>query len=1523
MPDGRDRFCGSNFDAFGNPRFTDARALKSATWSYDRNWGLTSFDNFPDAVLAMCQIITLEGWSHLMYTVQHTVGAFSTALIFVLLIIIGAFFMLNLMLAVLWDNYDRTHYKQEHEAAKKKIVEMKIAAQLKKRMRKAKLAADTASRAAAMMGKIATSSGASGAVEAEGEDDGGASAQIVELPVSAGDGRHARGQANARRWSSGGAASSAGAAAATMTDTGDGARGGGLTTALHLDVKKSPVYVAALELHRVFVAWWMRPLGRVWSNFLPIRALHLCVSHPVFEGAIFVLILGNAVTMALDTYPEVPETTAVIENVNFTFSCIFVIEMLLKGTGLGLRQYLRDPFNVFDVAIVGLFCVEVVLSPPLFIVTYVLQPLGASRPSAVVVAVPRAGACPPVLDRLVLLCRRRILTVADTHAARRKRRPILFPHPSPVHRTPLHWLQASAQSCPRVAEYLSCECSASCDSLSSSARGRACSASSETSTRPFAKASGSSSCLFSLCLSRPSSGCSSSRIAWHSIPKREKLYRLTRQSTALRTGRGGTSTRCTTRSRRSCSSSRLRTGTVCTTTRGAPRGRLRLSTSCSVRWHVVTRCALSASSCVHRSAVLARLSPSPYSPLAHSLSVRASLLQVVSIGVFVILNLFIAILISNFASREGDVVIKAFGEEQVTLAAYSKFPALAKMRKWIYAVTTHFKTTKGKVVEGADPIEDLRDVMDPATLAQLAAARVRLCDSGVLALAETRTEKHARKAAGVRRVRHISVVEREAALAVTGTSAWGGNVDRSQSASPERAEGGEGSREAERSASHSPRVELAPADGAERNEYGAESPSPVDVGTSFVNAEARAAMKAARDGRRSSLLGRASGDADGAADAAPSPNPPANVRRKTIHGGDYVDEDVNSDSKTTLVALHTLQESFAIFDQDSSGVISESELKVAMEKITGQTLTAEEVNSVMLKVDANSDGEIDFSEFIQMMALNGVVVDQRFEQCPKALVCDACGVRARRGCISRLRRADTACRDHAQYSTPHMQKRSLFLLPGTSRLRRVLFSFLENKALAPLTFDNFILVIIVVSTLCLALENPLLRPDHPLWSVLLALDIGLNALFTLEVVLKVLVMGFVCHRGAYIRNAWNMLDFGIVIIGWFSIGVTVFDLESVPGLKSLRTLRILRVLRPLRMIKRNPGMQLVVNAMFRSLADVFYATLLAFFFFTIFAIVATMYLKGALRACTGAVFAGFTPAQVAFITHPAPYDAMHAAWANSTEAVRADGVPSPEWGAMVNTTYSASVGAGGVVTSKVVCEWMGARWQQVVPQTFDNVLYSLMTLFEMVYNEGWVAIMYAAVDSRGAEMQPVRDASPWFLGFFLIFNFFGAFLIVNIFVGVIFTSYDELRKESPSAGGGLFMLSPSQRKWAAQRMQELKKDVKKAAEAKAKKIFAQRERRRVRDKQKGVSAEKNHGDEKRDSTSPKTPRTSARSAKAWRSTTTRSTRRLRAATRRRSGAWNRRARTARRPRQRQRRAQMAACRPTLRIPLRCRRSSVP
>ena len=38
-------------------------------------------------------------------------------------------------------------------------------------------------------------------------------------------------------------------------------------------------------------------------------------------------------------------------------------------------------------------------------------------------------------------------------------------------------------------------------------------------------------------------------------------------------------------------------------------------------------------------------------------------------------------------------------------------------------------------------------------------------------------------------------------------------------------------------------------------------------------------------------------------------------------------------------------------------------------------------------------------------------------------------------------------------------------------------------------------------------------------------------IFTVETALKILALGFVLHRGSYLRNAWNIMDFIVVVTG--------------------------------------------------------------------------------------------------------------------------------------------------------------------------------------------------------------------------------------------------------------------------------------------------------------------------------------------------------------------------------------------------------
>ncbi|VDK72353.1 unnamed protein product, partial [Dibothriocephalus latus] len=71
------------------------------------NYGITSFDNIGYAMLTVFQCITMEGWTDIMYTTDDAIGDRFNALYFVPLIVLGSFFMLNLILGVLSGNMTR------------------------------------------------------------------------------------------------------------------------------------------------------------------------------------------------------------------------------------------------------------------------------------------------------------------------------------------------------------------------------------------------------------------------------------------------------------------------------------------------------------------------------------------------------------------------------------------------------------------------------------------------------------------------------------------------------------------------------------------------------------------------------------------------------------------------------------------------------------------------------------------------------------------------------------------------------------------------------------------------------------------------------------------------------------------------------------------------------------------------------------------------------------------------------------------------------------------------------------------------------------------------------------------------------------------------------------------------------------------------------------------------------------------------------------------------------------------------
>ena len=105
------------------------------------------------------------------------------------------------------------------------------------------------------------------------------------------------------------------------------------------------------------------------SSVAIVRQCYKLVVHPWFDYTIMVIILINTAVLMMDSYPEDVVLMGVLEYINFTLTLIFVMEMLLKWVGLGLRDYVLDNFNNFDAFIVGISLLELWLTPPSFMAT--------------------------------------------------------------------------------------------------------------------------------------------------------------------------------------------------------------------------------------------------------------------------------------------------------------------------------------------------------------------------------------------------------------------------------------------------------------------------------------------------------------------------------------------------------------------------------------------------------------------------------------------------------------------------------------------------------------------------------------------------------------------------------------------------------------------------------------------------------------------------------------------------------------------------------------------------------------------------------------------------------------------------------------------------------------------------------------------------------------------------------------------------------------------------------------------------
>lgn len=95
-----------------------------------------------------------------------------------------------------------------------------------------------------------------------------------------------------------------------------------------------------------------KPESPYYQHSIVKKAMEI-ISHPLFDGSIMCVIILNTISLAMDSHPRFNDTVLLfLSYLNVLFTIIFTGEIVIKMTALGVKEFSKEGFNIFDLAIV-------------------------------------------------------------------------------------------------------------------------------------------------------------------------------------------------------------------------------------------------------------------------------------------------------------------------------------------------------------------------------------------------------------------------------------------------------------------------------------------------------------------------------------------------------------------------------------------------------------------------------------------------------------------------------------------------------------------------------------------------------------------------------------------------------------------------------------------------------------------------------------------------------------------------------------------------------------------------------------------------------------------------------------------------------------------------------------------------------------------------------------------------------------------------------------------------------------------
>uniref|UniRef100_A0A8C1CF06 Voltage-dependent calcium channel alpha-1 subunit IQ domain-containing protein n=1 Tax=Cyprinus carpio carpio TaxID=630221 RepID=A0A8C1CF06_CYPCA len=303
--------------------------------------------------------------------------------------------------------------------------------------------------------------------------------------------------------------------------------------------------------------------------------------------------------------------------------------------------------------------------------------------------------------------------------------------------------------------------------------------------------------------------------------------------------------------------------------------------------------------------------------------------------------------------------------------------------------------------------------------------------------------------------------------------------------------------------------------------------------------------------------------------------------------------------------------------------------------------------------------------------------------------------------------------------------RSLFIFAENNIIRKYAKRIIEwpyplKSLLRIKQLQYMILATIIANCIVLSLEQHLPGEDKtPMSKRLEKTEPYFIGIFCFEAGIKLVALGFVFHKGSYLRNGWNVMDFIVVLSG---ILATAGSHMNIPV--DLRTLRAVRVLRPLKLVSGIPSLQIVLKSIIKAMVPLLQIGLLLFFAILMFAIIGLEFYSGKLHHTC---------------------------------------LPSPDILGMEKLSFACGVRK---CPEKYTCSgsWIGPN--DGITQ-FDNILFAVLTVFQCITMEGWTAVLYNTNDALGPT---------WNWIYFIPLIIIGSFFVLNLVLGVLSGEFAKERE---------------------------------------------------------------------------------------------------------------------------------------------------